>query len=207
MIGGASGTPQAPPRRRGLRTLGARYLGQGRAVVYGAVLANCSAAGVRFVASPAARRGGGAARPIVTRLQRVSGAYGLQVVCARISGLRPGRTYRVRNDSRQTRGTVGGTRTLRALPTGRSPPAGGLRLIDGPGGRPRTARLPLSRQRWSWWPSFVLVSLRALRCVASGAAPSGSRRSAKTAVACTAPCDSWRRPTQLMFDSVSHAWW
>jgi uncharacterized delta-60 repeat protein len=113
VLGGPSVGGQTPARRPGLRTLGARYLGHGRAVVYGAVLANCSAANVRFVASPTRRAG--AVRPITNRLQRVSGAYGIQVVCGSLRGLRPGRTYRVRIDSTQTRGPVGGTRLLRAV--------------------------------------------------------------------------------------------
>ena len=116
VLGGPSIGGQTPARRPGLRTLGARYLGKGRGVVYGAVLANCSAATVRFVASLA--RGGG--RPITTRPQHVSGAYGIQVVCAPLRGLRPGRTYRVRIDSRQTRGAVGGTRLLRAVAAARN---------------------------------------------------------------------------------------
>ena len=116
MLGGPAGPPQAPARRPGLRTLGARYLGRGRAVIYGAVLANCSAATVRFVASPSAR---GSGRAVTTRFVRVSGAYGSQTVCAIVRGLKPGRAYRVRIDSRQTRGAVGGTRSLRAVPTGR----------------------------------------------------------------------------------------
>ena len=118
VTGGPSGAPQPPAGRpAGLRTLGARYLGQGRAVVYGAVAANCAAATVRFVASPATRRGGG--RTVATRYARIAGAYGIQVVCARISGLRPGLAYKVRIDSRQMRGAVGGTRTLRAVAAAR----------------------------------------------------------------------------------------
>ncbi|MEA2195221.1 MAG: hypothetical protein QOG42_1655, partial [Solirubrobacteraceae bacterium] len=115
VLGGPSAGAQTPARRPGLRTLGARYLGHGRAVVYGAVLANCSAADVRFVASTTAGGGG----PVKTRYQRVSGAYGIQVVCAFVGGLRPGRPYRVRIDSQQTRGTVGGARVLRAVATTR----------------------------------------------------------------------------------------
>jgi uncharacterized delta-60 repeat protein len=114
VLGGPGPGAQTAPRRPGLRTLGARYLGQGRAVVYGAVLASCSAATVRFVVAP---RGGG--RAVTTRYVRVSGAYGPQIVCATLRGLRPGRTYRVRIDARQTRGPVGGVRALRAVPTGR----------------------------------------------------------------------------------------
>ncbi len=117
VLGGPSATAQTPARRPGLRTLGARYLGRGRAVIYGAVLANCSSATVRFVASPRPRRA--PARAITTRLQRVSGAFGIQVVCATVRGLRPGRAYRVRIDSPQTRGPVGGTRLLRAVAAGR----------------------------------------------------------------------------------------
>lgn len=114
VLGGSAAAPQPPARRPALRTLGARYLGEGRAVVYGAVLANCSAATVRFVASPSARHSRG--RPITTRSRRVSGAYGSQVVCAIVRGLRPGRTYRVRIGARQA---VGAARSLRAVPTGR----------------------------------------------------------------------------------------
>ena len=118
VTGGPPNAGQTPARRPGLRTLGARYLGGGRAVVYGAVLANCSAADVRFVAA-ASRRGG---RAITSRFHRVSGAFGQQVVCAQLRGLTPGRTYRVRIDSRQTRGPVGGTRVLRAVKTSRAKP-------------------------------------------------------------------------------------
>ncbi len=114
VLGGLGGGAQAPARRPVLRTLSTRYLGRGRAVVYGAVLHNCAAATVRFVASPS---GGG--RATATRYARVSGAYGPQVVCAVLRGLRPGRAYRTRIDSRQTRGAVGGTRLLRTVPTGR----------------------------------------------------------------------------------------
>jgi hypothetical protein len=66
------------------------------------------------VVSPSARNTGG--RAITTRFTRVSGTYGIQVVCAIVRGLRPGRTYRVRIDARQA---VGATRSLRAVPTGR----------------------------------------------------------------------------------------
>jgi uncharacterized delta-60 repeat protein len=118
VTGGPPGAGQTPARRPGLRTLGARYLGGGRAVVYGAVLADCGAADVRFVAGPAARR----ARALTTRYQRVSGAFGRQIVCARLRGLTPGRTYRVRIDSKQTRGPVGGTRVLRAVKPSRAKP-------------------------------------------------------------------------------------
>jgi hypothetical protein len=115
VLGGPGAGAPAPPVRPGLRTLGARYLGHGRGVVYGAVLADCAAATVRFVASPS-----GAGRAVTTRSVRVSGAYGPQLVCATVRGLRRGRTYRVRIESRQTRGAVGGRRVLRAVPTGRT---------------------------------------------------------------------------------------
>ena len=84
-------------------------------MVYGAVHAGCSPATVRFVAGPAGRRG--SRRPITTRFTRVSGAYGSQVVCAIVRGLRPGRTYALRIAER--RGVFAGPRTLRAVPTGR----------------------------------------------------------------------------------------
>jgi|GEM_PF-6022668 len=115
ILGGAPAGMQTVARRPGLLTLGARYVGRGRGYAYGLVDARCSSASVRFVAS--AGKGGG--RPITTRLQRVWGAYGRQVVCAPLRGLRPGRTYRVRIDSTATHGPVGGQRTLRAVPTGR----------------------------------------------------------------------------------------
>ena len=115
VLGGPAAGARTPARRPGLRTLAARYLGKGRGVVYGAVPASCSAATVRFVASP----DGGRGRPIATRNARVSGAYGAQVVCAHLHGLRPGRSYRVRIESRQTRGAVGATRALRAVAAGR----------------------------------------------------------------------------------------
>ena len=114
ILGGAAAGGQTPASRPGLLTLGARYIGRGRAIAYGVVDARCSAATIRFVASTA-RRG----RSVATRFQRVSGAFGRQVVCARLRGLAPGATYRVRIDSRQTRGAVGGTRVLRAVTGGR----------------------------------------------------------------------------------------
>ena len=82
------------------------------------MLANCATADVRFVASPVTGRG----RAVSTPLRRVSGGFGPQIVCAQLRGLIPGRTYRVRIDSRQTRGPVGGTRTLRAVKTSRAKP-------------------------------------------------------------------------------------
>lgn len=59
---------------------------------------------------------------------------------------------------------------------------------------------PESRQRWFWWPSFVVVRARVLRAlrlraVVVAAAPTGSFFVANTAIACTAPPASWRRPT------------
>ncbi len=118
VTGGPPSARRTPARRPGLRTLGARYLGAGRAVVYGAVRANCGTADVRFVAGPAGGRG----RPIRSRPRRVSGAFGPQVVCATLRGLTPGRVYRVRIDSRQARGPVGATRVLRAVRTSRARP-------------------------------------------------------------------------------------
>lgn len=118
VTGGPSGRGQIPARRPGLRTLGARYLGGGRAIAYGGVLANCSTADVRFVASPVSAGG----RAISTPLRQVSGAFGAQIVCAQLRGLTPGHSYRVRIDSRQTRGPVGGTRVLRAVRTGAAQP-------------------------------------------------------------------------------------
>ncbi len=116
VIGGPGRGAQAAARRPLVRTLSARYLGQGRAVVYGAVVRNCATSTIRFVASPTARSGG---RAITTRFARVSGAYGPQVVCAIVRGLRRGRTYRVRISSRQAPRTIGVTRVLRATATGR----------------------------------------------------------------------------------------
>jgi uncharacterized delta-60 repeat protein len=116
VVGGPGAGAQAPARTAHVRTLGARYLGGGRAVVFGAVGADCSSATVRFVASPVGRGGG---RAITTRYARVSGAFGPQVVCAVVRGLRPGRSYRVRIGSRQAPRTIGVTRVLRAVPTGR----------------------------------------------------------------------------------------
>jgi uncharacterized delta-60 repeat protein len=112
---GGAGAPNLHPL---LRTVGARYLGGGRAVVYGAVLANCSAADVRFVASP----GTGGGRPISSRPSPVPGRFGTQLVCGYVRGLKPGRTYRVRIASTRPRGPAGATRVLRAVKTSRAKP-------------------------------------------------------------------------------------
>ena len=120
LLGRIAGGPPGPrppaASRPTLLTLRARYIGRGRGYAYGLVDARCGSARVRFVAS--AGKGGG--RPIATRLQRVYGAYGRQVVCAPLRGLKPGRTYRVRIDSTATRGPVGGERVLRAVASGRA---------------------------------------------------------------------------------------
>ena len=112
---GGAGTADLRPI---VRTVGARYLGGGRAVVYGAVLANCSAAEVRFVASP----GTGSGRPISSRPWPVPGRFGPQLVCGYVRGLKRGRTYRVRIASTRRGGPVGATRGLRAVRTSRAKP-------------------------------------------------------------------------------------
>ncbi len=115
---GGPGGPGSSNLRPFVRTVGARYLGGGRAVVYGAVLANCSAAEVRMVASPATGRG----RALSSRPWPVAGRYGPQIVCGYVRGLKPGRTYRVRIDSTRPRRASGATRVLRAVKVGRANP-------------------------------------------------------------------------------------
>jgi hypothetical protein len=115
IVGGPGAGAQAPAKRPLVRTLGARYLGKGRAVAYGVVVRNCASSTVRFVATPRGRGGG---RTVTTRYAQVSGAYGPQVVCAFVRGLRPGHSYRLRLSSREAP-ALGRLRVLRAVPTGR----------------------------------------------------------------------------------------
>ena len=114
--GGPAGAPQTPARRPRLVTLGPRYVGRGRGYAFGLVDARCSSATVRFVATPSK----GGARVISTRPQRVSGAYGRQIVCAPLHGLHPGLAYSVRIESAAPRGPVGGDRTMKAVASRRS---------------------------------------------------------------------------------------
>ena len=59
--------------------------------------------------------------PVVsTRVQRVFGRSGPQVVCAPLSGLRMGATYKIRLEASPKGGARGAQRTLRiAKPTGK----------------------------------------------------------------------------------------
>jgi hypothetical protein len=67
--------------------------------------------------------------PVVsTRVQRVFGRSGPQVVCAPLTGLRAGASYRVRVVSSPKGGVRGGQRTFRlAKPTGKVLPQAGCR--------------------------------------------------------------------------------
>ncbi len=104
-----------------LVTLGARYIGRGRAYVYGLVDGACKVVNVRFSV-----KGDG---PVVsTRVQRVFGRSGPQVVCSPLRGLRMGATYRIRLESSPKGGATGAQRTLRiAKPTGKVLPQEGCR--------------------------------------------------------------------------------
>ena len=71
--------------------------------------------------------GKGSGALVSTRVQRVFGRSGPQVVCTPLSGLRPGATYKIRIES-SPRGVFGGTRTLKiAPPTGKVLPQEGCR--------------------------------------------------------------------------------
>jgi uncharacterized delta-60 repeat protein len=104
-----------------LVTLGTRYVGRGRGYAYGFVDGGCKVVNVRF-----AVKGPG---PLVsTRVQRVFGRSGPQVVCAPLSGLRMGATYKIRLEASPKGGARGAQRTLRvAKPAGKVLPQEGCR--------------------------------------------------------------------------------
>jgi uncharacterized delta-60 repeat protein len=105
LTGGPAGV--APLRTR-LVTLGARYGGGGRGYAYGLIDNPCRSEVVRFRVTP---RSG---RSVLTRARFASGRYGPQVVCARLTGLRRGASYRVRFETTQRDGRRGAQRVLRA---------------------------------------------------------------------------------------------
>lgn len=89
-----------------LVTLAARYVGRGRGYAYGLVDGACRVVNARF-----AVKGSG---PVVsTRVQRVFGRSGPQVICAPLTGLRMGATYKIRLESSPRGGARGAVRTLR----------------------------------------------------------------------------------------------
>jgi len=108
--GASTATGSAAPR---LVTLAARHTGRGRGYAYGLVDGACEVVNVRF-----SIKGAG---PIVsTRVQRVFGRSGPQVVCAPLTGLRMGTTYKVRMEASPKGSGRGAQRLLRiAKPTGR----------------------------------------------------------------------------------------
>ena len=89
--------------------------------MYGLVDGACKVVNVRFSV-----KGDG---PVVsTRVQRVFGRSGPQVVCSPLRGLRMGATYRIRLESSPKGGATGAQRTLRiAKPAGKVLPQEGCR--------------------------------------------------------------------------------
>ena len=119
LTGGPSPAASATAPR--LVTLAARYTGRGRGYAYGLVDGACKVVNVRFTV-----KGSG---PIVsTRVQRIFGRSGPQVVCAPLSGLRMGATYKVRLESSPKGGARGAQRTLRV-----AKPTGSVRVQEGCG--------------------------------------------------------------------------
>ncbi len=102
--GGAAARPGATAPR--LVTLGARYAGRGRGYAYGLVDGGCKVANVRFTVT-------GSGPAVSTRVQRVLGRSGPQVLCAPLRGLRSGARYRIRLESSPKGGPRGAQRTLR----------------------------------------------------------------------------------------------
>ena len=111
--GGTSTAAMAGSAAPRLVTLAARYVGRGRGYAYGLVDGACRVVNVRF-----SIKGSG---PIVTtRVQRIFGRSGPQVVCAPLSGLRMGATYTIRLEASPKGGARGAARTLRiAKPSGK----------------------------------------------------------------------------------------
>ncbi len=123
LTGGPSSAP-TPVARPRLVTLAARYIGGGRGFAYGLVDGPCATANLRFTVRPAS------GRTVSTRVQRVPGRYGPQVVCAPLKGLRAGATYRIRittSPAGGARSARGAERVLRAVRTTRrkAPPQEG----------------------------------------------------------------------------------
>lgn len=116
------GSPTAPtstaPR---LATLAARYTGRGRGYAYGLVDGGCATVNVRFQVK-------GAGPVVATRVQRIFGRSGPRVVCAPLTGLRRGATYKIRLEASPRGGTRGAVRTLRiAKPNAKALFQGGCR--------------------------------------------------------------------------------
>jgi uncharacterized delta-60 repeat protein len=117
--GGASARSSSTAPR--LVTLAARYVGRGRAYIYGLVDGACNVVNVRFTVK-------GAGPIVSTRVQRVFGRPGPQVVCAPLAGLRMGGTYKFRLEASPKGGARGAQRTLRvARPAGTVLPQEGCR--------------------------------------------------------------------------------
>src|SRR5204863_496634 len=109
------GTSTAAPGSAAPRlvTLAARYIGRGRGYAYGLVDGACKVVNVRFSVK-------GAGPIVTTRVQRIFGRSGPQVVCAPLSGLRMGATYKIRLEASPKGGARGVQRTLRiAKPSGK----------------------------------------------------------------------------------------
>ena len=83
-----------------------RYVGRGRGYAYGLVDGACKVVNVRFEVK-------GAGPVVSTRVQRVFGRSGPQVVCAPLTGLRAGASYKVRLVSSPKGGVRGAQRTFR----------------------------------------------------------------------------------------------
>ena len=98
LFGGPSAAaPATEPR---LATLAPRYIGRGKGYAYALVDGGCAVVNVRFTV-----KGSG---PVVsTRVQRVFGGSGPQVVCAPLSGLRMGARYTIRVEASPKGGAVG----------------------------------------------------------------------------------------------------
>ncbi len=111
LTGGASAASEATAPR--LVTLAARYTGRGRGYAYGLVDGGCKVVNVRFSVK-------GPGPVVATRVQRVFGRSGPQVVCAPLTGLRMGTTYKIRLEASPRGGARGAVRTLRiAKPAGK----------------------------------------------------------------------------------------
>ena len=105
----SAGMRTAAPR---LVTLGARYIGRGRGYAFGLVDGACKVVNARFEIK-------GAGPVASTRVQRVFGRFGPQVICTPLSGLRMGATYEIRLESSPRGGPRGAARTLKIeKPTG-----------------------------------------------------------------------------------------
>jgi hypothetical protein len=101
--GGTSAGPASSAPK--LVTLAARYVGRGRGYAYGIVDGACKVVNARFTV-----KGSG---PIeTTRVQRVFGRTGPQVVCAPLTGLRMGATYKIRLEASPKGGARGAKQTL-----------------------------------------------------------------------------------------------